>query len=185
MGDLVQLRPEPKAWEQQPGEGDAEFGYFSAWLMHQPRYNVAGYELARRFDWAQRAVSFDNVMSTAGKSTGQLLNGAFANIGRAVAREANTLLDRINDQPRGCNVLTPTELTKLMTLIAEHPELFAGTDQKADLDFSKFTELELRVMQAGHQLLKDVNNRSLAGSRDVTTFAAGRTSSISKRARRC
>jgi hypothetical protein len=159
MGDLVLMKPEPKAWEQQVGEDDASFSYFGAWLLKQPRYNVAGYEIAQRWNWAQRAVIYDNHMYVQGKSPGQLMKQAFDAIGRAVSREAQKLYERVLEQPAGTNVLTPGELTKLLTLISEHPDLFASAGNNPDVDLTKFTEIELRILQAGHQIIKGANDR--------------------------
>jgi hypothetical protein len=150
---LVPRPTQAEAWRQRFDEPDWAYAYFAKWLLDQPRKPAPHADIAKTYDWTTRALAYDNHESVIGKPR-DLIAKSFQPLLRVLALEANALLQKVLEQPSGCNVLKPKEITDLLKVMCEYKELVASTiDTGVDRNLSKATEVELRIVQAAKKVV--------------------------------
>ena len=150
--NIVHLVGSPrKAWDQQIAEPDWEYSAFVLWLMQVPRKSIAGQELAKRYDWSERAIAFDNHEGSLGRPK-DLVAKIGQQLLRAAVIETESLLRVRQQAPIDSRTMSTKDLKDLLELYVSNKDVFAASEGAIDQDMTKLSEVELRVIQAAHQI---------------------------------
>jgi hypothetical protein len=107
-------RVEP--WQQRIDEPDFCYRMFLAWLQVSPAQRTAPSDpgLATQYDWAGRAIAYDNSQAIPGDPAGLVKYGLLCTL-KTLAIESNKLLTKVSES-RECE-LTPKEIAGLYAVL--------------------------------------------------------------------
>ncbi len=133
-------------WEQRLDEPDICYRQFNAWLQQVPRSMPNDSGIASAYNWAERAIAYDNAHALP-NTPGGLVERGMTDLLKTLAVEANKLFGKSSGEID--SVLTPKEIGSLYAVIA-------GLTQREFSTEAKLPDLSGLSIEQINELIKNL-----------------------------